>query len=235
MLASVQQLKQASLFKESSQTEKHTGKYDFSIDAYKIQDVERPQIELFIQQGFQKVYGAQISVTMPTLLAIKNGAFKAALGIRSANQALFIEQYLNSPIEHVLTTEGLSVAREHIVEIGHLYSNKSRFALPLLLTAGVSLFVNEYRCIAFCATSQVRQMLHTAGIAVIDIGEANKAKVSSTDDWGSYYDTAPRVVAVSTLDIIKVITQRTKYLEMFSSLSPRIQCVSDKISGQNYE
>lgn len=232
MQASIQQFKQASRIKEIGQAQRADGKYDFSIDAYQMQDAERVQIESFIKQGFQKVYGADISVTMPTLLAVKNASFKAALGIRSANEPLFVEQYLSNPIEHVLMTNGSSVAREHIAEIGHLYSNKSRFALPLLLTAGVSLFVNEYRYITFCATSQVRQLVLGAGIDVVDIGVADKAKISSTDNWGSYYDTLPSVVAVSTLDIMKAITKRPKYLEMFSSLSARIQCVSDKIEGK---
>ena len=232
LVSMLQQFKQASLLSETSQTHGAAGKYDFSINAYQMHDAERVQIESFIKQGFQRVYGADISVTMPTLLAVRNASFKAALGIRSANEPLFVEQYLSTPIEHVLMTNGLSVAREHIAEIGHLYSNKSRFALPLLLTAGVSLFVNEYRYITFCATSHVRQLVHGAGIAVVDIGEADKATVSSMDNWGTYYDTLPRVVAVSTLDIMQSIIERPKFLEMFSSLSARIQCVSNKIAGQ---
>lgn len=229
MLVAVQQFKQAPLLKQTNITPRLGSKYDFSIDAYQIQDAERSKIAAFIKQGFLNVYEADISVTMPTLLAIKKGAFKAALGVRSTNQSLFIEQYLNTSIEQELTAKGLNVAREHIAEIGHLYTNKSRFALPLLLTAGVALFMNEYRYITFCATSQVRKLVSGAGIDVLDISEANQVKISSTDNWGSYYDTAPRVVAVSTLDIMRSIIERPKYLEMFSSLSARIQQVSDKI------
>lgn len=207
-------------------------KYRYSIDAYKATDSEKGEIEEFIKTGFNKVYNADISVSMPILLAVKNGALKAALGIRSAKETLFIEQYLPTTIERCLEANNVVTERHSIAEIGHLYSNSEKFTLPLLLTAGVSLFLNQYRYITFCATTHVSKLISGAGISLIDLGEADKDKLSNKgENWGTYYDTQPRVIAISTFDIIDAITSNPKFLKIFSALVPRIKDVSLKMAG----
>lgn len=106
-------------------------KYEFSLDVYQKSDSERLAVEQFIKKGFASAYGADIDITMPYVLAINNGKFKAALGIRTATENLFIEQYLDQPIEHHVRHKHAVVDREHIAEIGHLYSNSNKFTLPL--------------------------------------------------------------------------------------------------------
>ncbi len=206
----------------------------FNIDAHLVGDANRSRVEAFIKEGFDKSYGAQVSITMPTLLAVKRGAYKAALGIRTAQESLFIEQYLSAPVEDYLSAAHKSnVNRDKIVEIGHLYSNHNRFALPLLLTTGVSLFNNQYQHIVFCATSHVRKLIETAGINITELADADKTKLKPcANSWGSYYDTQPKVVAISTSEIMHAIAAKPKYQQMFTSLTSRIHAVSRKIAGQ---
>ena len=92
---------------------------------------QRQEVESFIINGYKKAFDAKISVTMPYLLAVKKGKLKAVLGIRSANHPLFIEQYLQGPIEQLLRAHNINAKRREIAEIGNLYSNAQRFTVPL--------------------------------------------------------------------------------------------------------
>jgi hypothetical protein len=72
---------------------------NFDIQLAPLGDNNRNEIEAFIQQGFLKAYDAKVSITTPHLLALSNGNYKAAIGIRSGHENLFIEQYLSEKIE----------------------------------------------------------------------------------------------------------------------------------------
>jgi hypothetical protein len=61
---------------------------------------------------------------MPHLLALCNGTYKAALGIRSGEGDLFIEQYISGVIEQQPVFVENNITRKDIVEIGHLFSKQ---------------------------------------------------------------------------------------------------------------
>lgn len=205
-------------------------KFDYDIDLYNHSHPDRSDIETFIEQGFNQAYGADVSVTMPLLLAIKKGAFKAALGLRSATMPLFVEQYLNMPIEKALSHKTAKARRDQIVEVGHLYSNHTKFALPLLLTTGVSLFVVGQQTLVFCATNHVKKLIADAGIPLTELCKAYKEKLTDkVENWGSYYQTSPSVIAISTSDIIQAVISSELYLQLFNVLTSRVQSVSTQL------
>lgn len=68
--------------------------FNFDIQVAALGSKQRSEIEQFIKQDFLKSYQAKVSVTMPHFLTLCNGTYKAALGIRSGQEDLFIEQYL---------------------------------------------------------------------------------------------------------------------------------------------
>nr|WP_136250910.1 thermostable hemolysin [Ningiella ruwaisensis] len=223
------QLQQNNIVLTDSKCAKAT-KYAFEISAYQKKTSDRANVERFIKNGFLRVYGANIKISMPILIAIRRGEYKAALGIRSANDRLFIEQYLKRPIEAELAGINRLVQRSQIAEVGHLFSNTNRFALPLLLTSGVSLFMNEYRYLTFCATQRVQDIIKGAGIPLHELAEAKAEKLAGNiNNWGSYYLTQPRVVAISTKEIIHAINRTKAYHDMFNALIPRIKRVAKQI------
>jgi hypothetical protein len=83
----------------------------------------RAAVEAYIAQKFAETYGARIQSFLPQLLSLhNNGALGAALGLRRAGSgALFLEQYLDRPVQQLLAeAAGQPVARADIVEIGNL-------------------------------------------------------------------------------------------------------------------
>jgi hypothetical protein len=194
-----------------------------ALSAHALADPARAEIEAFIQQGYQKAYGAQISISMPWLLAIKNGRLKAALGMRSAREALFVEQYLTGSIESQPALVAERAVRAQIIEIGSLYSNAQKFTAPLFMVTAASLFYLGYRQVVFAATERVARILSTAGVELTVLGAADPARLAaSTDQWGSYYTTDPQVLMVSLAGVMTMIDRTPAYGLMFEQFSAQI-------------
>ena len=157
-------------------------KYAFGIDVYKTGDQGRLDAEQFIIDGFLNSYNANITVSMPWVLAINNGSFKAALGIRPATEALFLEQYIGQPIEQSLSQSFQDIKRSEIAEVGHLYSNSNKFTIPLFLTTAVSLFCNDYKFMVFSATEHVLDLITRTGISHTLLTTADSSKLDQSND-----------------------------------------------------
>ena len=74
-----------------------------------------------IDQCFADNFGSRVEAFMPRLFSMRNrdGAICGAFGLRSANRNLFLEQYLDTPIEHTIAARvGGKVERRGIVEVG---------------------------------------------------------------------------------------------------------------------
>ena len=198
-------------------------KFNFDIQVASLKSTKRNEIEQFIKKGFSKRYQARVSVTMPHLLALCNGTYKAALGIRSGEDGLFIEQYISGLIEQQPVFVENNITRKDIVEIGHLFSNNQRFTIPLFMITAVSLFYMNYKYMVFSGTEKVINLMVKSGVHCTHLCDAHENKIeSSTDEWSSYYTTNPKVIAVSLLDVIALIGQHPIYQEMFQSLDKQI-------------
>ncbi|MDH4172762.1 MAG: thermostable hemolysin, partial [Betaproteobacteria bacterium] len=85
---------------------------------------ERRAFEAFIAERFCRAYGARLTHFLPHLLGVMDGLarWQAAAGYAAAGaQALFLEQYLDRPIEQALgAAVGRPLARGSIVEVGNL-------------------------------------------------------------------------------------------------------------------
>jgi len=203
-----------------------------NMDVFSEHSANRDKVEAFIKAGFMKTFGANISVTMPFLLSVSEGKLKAALGIRPATSGLFIEQYLDKPIERLSFFLSHHANREDIVEIGNLYSNSNRFTIPLFLVTAVSLFCLNFRFMAFSGTNKVIDLINKAGIDYEYICEATPGQLeNSIDEWGSYYETKPIVVVVSLAQVMQVIEANAFYGKLFKGLSQKIyhvcKCLED--------
>jgi len=159
----------------------------------------RKEIERFIQCVFRRAYGARVNQFPPHLLSMKqDGKILAALGLRSAkDQTLFLESYLDKPIENVLAEKtARPIDRNRIIEIGSLASSHGGGARALIITLTAYLSGASYEWAVFTATPQVRNNFAKLGIDLIPLADADEARLGDAQqDWGSYYDQAPRVVA----------------------------------------
>lgn len=173
----------------------------------------RDELEAYVHARFAAKHGAQVRTFMPTLVAFRDrhGELRGVTGIRGADESrLYLEQYLDQPIEARLTAAlrerslagsvdrgGIrAVRRDEIVEVGNLAGASCRAAVRMVAQLPVFLMQRRYAWIVFTATSALRQILEGFGAPLIELGQADPQSVASAGDaWGRYYETDPRVFA----------------------------------------
>ena len=169
----------------------------------------REALEAYVRDRFATKHGATVRSFMPTLVSFRDrqGELRGVAGLRGAEESrLYLEQYLDRPIERVLT-ECLSsqpvdrggsrlIRRDEIVEVGNLAGASCRAAVRMVAQLPVYLMSRRYSWIVFTATSSLRQILEGFGAPLIELGRADPTSVAATPDaWGRYYETDPRVFA----------------------------------------
>ncbi|WP_448551227.1 thermostable hemolysin [Thalassotalea montiporae] len=163
----------------------------------------RAEIAQFIQSGFRTAYGASIQVSMPYLIAIEQSKKKASLGFRGGHLPLFVEQYFHHTIEQHPFFKAEKVARNNIVEIGHLYSNSRMLTLPLFMVTALSLQQLGFDYLVFSASHKVKNIIEKGGIQLDYLVDACPEQLRDSDEhWGSYYQTNPKVYALSLKNIV---------------------------------
>jgi hypothetical protein len=159
---------------------------------------ERHLAESFIQQTYAKAFGARVSNFMPLLMELRddNGG-RAVLGIRPASSTspLFLEQYLDRPIEQEIAAQAnCPVGRDGIVEIGNLAADQRGASKHLFVLLAAVLAAANYRWMAFTATPQVEKLIERLHYSPIALRRVDPDRIGDQlHDWGNYYDTKPRV------------------------------------------
>jgi hypothetical protein len=168
---------------------------------------DRSRVEGFIKAGFDKAYKAHVSEFSPELIYVEDTRIRAALGIRSARSTLFLEQYLDLPIEHYVSTSSI-VPRSRIAEIGNLCSSNRRFTIALFVAAAKILEQRKYTHAVFCATNKVAEIIESSGVPLNRIATANGARLGDRlTEWGSYYESEPVIVSMSLTDVADAIAR----------------------------
>jgi hypothetical protein len=161
---------------------------------------QRRSFEQFIAERFSRAYGARLTHFLPHLLGVKDGLgrWQAAAGYAAAGvQPLFLEQYLEQPIERALADEvGREIPRNSIVEVGNLAADSAGMARALIPQLARHLHRMGYRWVAFTATRALRNSFRRLGLRPLHIAEADPARLPDRGaSWGSYYDQDPVVMA----------------------------------------
>jgi hypothetical protein len=162
----------------------------------------RGEVENFIAAVFKQTYDANVTQFMPELVALRDdhGVLMAAFGLRkAAEEQLFLEQYIDMPIE-VLMTEclGKTITRNEITCIGNLAVTNPRNAGVLIAhVIQHSLDIGIEWAVA-TAHHSLQNGLIKGGRDVIPLHVADKLRLSKNEQaiWGSYYDNMPQVVAI---------------------------------------
>jgi hypothetical protein len=161
----------------------------------------RTEVEAFIAARFAEMHGAQISHFMPRLLSLrsKRGDLIAAFGLRAAQASpLFLENYLNQPVESVLQARlSRPIERREIIEVGHLSALYPGAARWLIVAVTALLQREGYRWVTFTGTAGLRNGFHRLGLRPVELGEAMLEHLPEPQRaaWGRYYDHGPKVMA----------------------------------------
>lgn len=184
---------------------------------------DRDAVETFIKGIYAHAYGALIDVHYPILMSVRDesGKILAATGFRPATaEPLFLEQYLGAPVEEILETP-----REQIVEIGNLASDGGGASLYLFAALAAYLNYKGFTQAVVTSTDFLEHRFHQMGLQPKRHAKANPALLlSDGENWGTYYDTQPRVISGSVAQGYKRLQKQlgAEYKDCRPRLFPRL-------------
>lgn len=161
---------------------------------------DRVEAERFIGDCFFDSFGSRIEAFMPRLFSVKDadGAICGAFGLRAGNRPLFLEQYLDAPVETTLAGRvGTPVARSCVVEVGHFSGTFPGAVRAMITLLTAHLHREGFDWVVFTGTVGLRNAFARLGLAPMDLGPADISRLPEHQHaaWGSYYRHAPRVLA----------------------------------------
>jgi hypothetical protein len=166
---------------------------------------DRAEVEAFIAEVFYRAYRANIKNFMPKLIALRdeNHHLMAAFGMRAAkNTPLFLEQYLDDPIEKVMSKIlNQNISRTDITEIGNLaVINPRNSGILIAHVIKHSIDAGVQWCVA-TAHHTLQNGLIKGGVDVFPLHAVDPTRLPADEltDWGSYYDHKPQIVAVRNM------------------------------------
>lgn len=171
-----------------------------SLRTVEADDPDRSRVEAFIQDVFRRHHSANVRSFAPTLVAMHNrqGDLVAAAGYRCAAEGpLFLERYLDRPVEGLLSEAGgPAISRRRIVEVGHLAATEAGQGRRLILALGTHLALHRYPWVVATLTQELRHLFTRLGIEARPLARA-RPDVLGRDaaDWGRYYEHGPMVFA----------------------------------------
>ncbi len=176
------------------------------------QPERRGALEEFIRARFAQHYGAQVRHFMPELLGLEaaDGELHGALGCRRANtEPLFLERYLDLPIEDALAQRyRCAVDRADIVEVGNFAARGPGAGRHLIVGLTERLAALRLRWVVFTGTRALLNSFRRLGLELQPLAAADPRRLGDeAGDWGSYYDSAPMVMACEVEDCHRRLLQ----------------------------
>lgn len=161
---------------------------------------QRAALEAFIQERFAHHHQARIRHFMPCLLGLEglDGSLHGAVGCRNAEtQPLFLERYLDAPIEQVIASRlGRQVARSEIVEVGNLAADGQGSGRALIVAVTELVAMLGFNWVVFTGTRSLRNSFARLGLGPQALAPADPARIGAeAADWGTYYAQQPMVMA----------------------------------------
>lgn len=151
-----------------------------------------------IRQQYAAVHGADPVISYQDLFVEKNAdRVSAVCGYRRASAGkLFLEAYLDKPVEDVLEAAlGRKFLRHDIVEIGSLAAETAPAMIALWSRAANELAYKAEVAVAVL-TSPLRRMFGRIGLSLKEIEPASGERLDAgAQRWGRYYAQDPFICA----------------------------------------
>ena len=218
-LSAVEKLDQSEQFKPMRSGIKQWARPVPVFDLVGGQSTARHQVETYINNKFEASYGATLTEYLPLLLTMRcadqlSGA--AGISVASVEHSLFLEQYLDLPIEQELTRSlGSEIERQSIVEIGNLVATTSGASRIVFIVLASLLYEAGFEWMAFTATRPLLASLRKLDFDYHSLGRAQSSRLAtnSAANWGSYYQNEPES---SSALIVKVLIRPSGYYSNMS-------------------
>ena len=105
------------------------------------------------------------------------------------------------------------VRRQDIVEVGNLASLCRGAGQHLLTYLGAFLFHANKKWAVFTATAETRNLFYNMGAELHYLSSVSvEALKEHQNDWGTYYDREPQLVALDLLDFYELLLSKTQFI-----------------------
>ena len=173
---------------------------------------DRAGAEVFLDQAYGRAFGGKIRRHYPEIMTLRDqtGGVLAAVGFRrAAHDPLFLEQYLDHPVEQAVALHsGRTTERRQIAEIGSLASNNPGASLILFLALARHLDQQGCALAVATATRQLRRSFARVGFETRQLAAADRSRLAGgAEDWGSYYETDPVVLVGEIAPALPALAQ----------------------------
>jgi len=152
-----------------------------------------------ISAVYRRRYDAHPTDFAPLLVSLSYGHGPvAAAGYRGAAQGpLFLERYLDRPVEHVLSaTRTFTASRAAIVEVGNLAATRAGAGRRLIHCLGQHLMDEGYAWVVSTVTRELRKLFLRVGVTPLALGIADPHALGDERlRWGRYYEHEPVILA----------------------------------------
>lgn len=159
---------------------------------------DRAFAERRIRDGYGIHFGASIDGFMPDMAIYRDRAGSSGIiGFRRASSgALFLENYLDTPIEaQIFAATGVQVSRNRLAEIGQFVIDDRDSVASFFRDLVPFLIEQRFDWACFTGTNRIRELLAKVGFHGLELAAAtDQARLPPGDQWGSYYDNDPVVV-----------------------------------------
>lgn len=162
--------------------------------------VERIRTGELIKERFRKSYGADLNRLMPRLFTMTDtgGALVCAFGLReAAKERLYIEQYLDQPVENAIAKIACRpVLRAQVIEVGNLAAMPGN-SRQMIVTLTRYLYHNNFHWVVFTGVAALRAAFTRLGLKPVLLAAAEPTRLDAVDraKWGEYFSAAPQVMA----------------------------------------
>lgn len=185
--------------------------------------LNRDLVESFIHRQFRRMYGAEIKHYPPYLLTLEHPRHEilAATGFRQAcNEQLFLEKYLEAPVELVLSRhEKRIIDRKLIIEAGNLASDSPGYSRLLIMTIVFLLNQQGFEWVVMTGTRGLVNSFAKLHLQPLFLARAEAACLGAEQyDWGSYYTHHPQVMAGNIQQCNELLLDTNAYQEYLGSL-----------------
>jgi len=194
---------------------------------YRLALADTPQqvmaLQGYIQAAYSQEFNARIPHFLPCLLGLyrADGLLVGACGLKLAgSERLYLEQYLDQPIEAAIETRlGSPARRDRIVEVGNLACSEPGNARLMFAALCRLLCDNALDYVVFTGTAKLRNSFARLRLNPVELALAEAHQVGEdASAWGEYYRCQPRVMAGDLNQGREVLAQSSLLLNLLGPM-----------------
>ena len=184
-------------------------------------------LQAYIQDAYTLEFNARIPHFLPCLIGLyrADGTLVGACGLNrglklAGSERLYLEQYLEQPIEAAIETRlGAPARRDRIVEVGNLACREPGNARLMFAALCRMLCDNALDYVVFTGTAKLRNSFTRLRLNPVELAPAQAHQVGAdAAAWGEYYRCQPKVMVGDINQGRAVLAQSSLLLNLLAPM-----------------